>query len=95
MPSVSGLVESKEGEEIEMHTMQQGTCSFSLAGSTLANEGEDNIGLDDGDEDHLLGGLSLFDKGILGTIWGVSFIYGVLTEQVLSKKIDVSTAPRF
>ena len=31
----------------------------------------------------------MFDKGILGFIWGVSFIYGILTEQVLSKKIDV------
>ena len=31
----------------------------------------------------------MFDKGILGIIWGVSFIYGVLAEQVLSKKIDV------
>ena len=31
----------------------------------------------------------MFDKGILGAVWGVSFIYGVLTEQVLSKKVDV------
>ena len=43
----------------------------------------------DGEEDLLTGGLSMFDKGILGSIWGVSFVYGVLTEQVLSKKVDV------
>ena len=47
LPSVSGLIESKEGEEIEMHAMQQCTCSFSLTGSTLANDGEDYSGLDD------------------------------------------------
>ena len=89
LPSASGLVGSKEGKEIEMYAMQQDTCSFSQTGSTLANDGEDNTGLGDDDEDQLLGGLSMFDKGILGTIWGVSFIYGILTEQVLSKKIDV------
>ena len=31
----------------------------------------------------------MFDKGILGIIWFCSFIYGVLTENVLSKKIDL------
>ena len=31
----------------------------------------------------------MFNKGTLGAIWGVSFIYGILTEHVLSKKIDV------
>ena len=31
----------------------------------------------------------MFDKGILGGIWSMSFIYGVLSEYVLSKKIDV------
>ena len=56
LPSVSRVVESKEGEEIEMHAMQQGTCSFSLTGSTLANDGEDDSGLDE-DEDQPLGGL--------------------------------------
>ena len=43
----------------------------------------------DEEEDELTGGLSMFDKGILGSIWGVSFVYGVLTEQVLGKKVDV------
>ena len=37
----------------------------------------------------MFAGLTMFDKGILGGIWGVSFIYGVLTEQVLSKKINI------
>ena len=41
------------------------------------------------DEEKLYSGLSMHDKGILGTIWGVSFIYGVMTEQVLSKKVDL------
>ena len=31
----------------------------------------------------------MFNKGTLGAIWGVSFIYGILTEHILSKKIDV------
>ena len=41
------------------------------------------------DEEKLYAGLSMFDKGMLGTIWGLSFIYGVLTENVLSKKVDI------
>ena len=41
------------------------------------------------EEEKLYSGLSMYDKGILGTIWGVSFIYGVMTEQVLSKKVDL------
>ena len=31
----------------------------------------------------------MFNKGTLGAIWGVSLIYGILTEHILSKKIDV------
>jgi hypothetical protein len=72
LPSVSGLMESKEGEEIEMHALQHGTCSVSLAGSTMTNDRENNPGMDDDDDAQLLGGLSMSDKGILGTIWGVS-----------------------
>ena len=41
------------------------------------------------DEEPTFAGLTMFDKGILGGIWGASFIYGVLSEQVLSKKTDV------
>ena len=41
------------------------------------------------DEEKLYSGLTMYDKCILGTIWGVSFIYGVMTEQVLSKKVDL------
>ena len=37
----------------------------------------------------MTGKLSMFNKGTLGAIWGVSFIYGILTEHFLSKKIDV------
>jgi hypothetical protein len=43
----------------------------------------------DDEEEKLYSGHSMFDKGILGAIWGVSFIYGVMTEQVLSKKVDL------
>ena len=41
------------------------------------------------EEENLYGELTMVDKGILGGIWGASFIYCVLSEQVISKKIDV------
>ena len=41
------------------------------------------------EEEKLYTGLAMFDKGILGIIWFLSLIYGVLTENVLSKKIDL------
>ena len=31
----------------------------------------------------------MFDKAVLGFIWGFSFIYAVLTEHILSKKVDI------
>ena len=37
----------------------------------------------------MIGGLSLLDKWVLGSIWGISFLYGILTEQVTSKKVDI------
>ena len=46
------------------------------------------------EEEQLVGGLSLFDKGVLGFIWGISFIYGALTEQVISKKINIPCSVR-
>ena len=42
------------------------------------------VRLDD-EEEQLLEGLSMIDKCILGSVWGLSAVYGVLTEQVLSK----------
>ena len=84
---MSRALESKEGENFEMCNTQQPTCSFSMRGST--HQEDDDTVLDTEEDDQLNGGLSMFDKGIMGAIWGVAFIYGVLTEQVLSKKIDV------
>jgi len=80
---VSGSLDHKQGENIQQYASVPGTCSSNVGGSALV-EGEQ---VDE--EDNLYAGLTMFDKCILGTIWGVSFIYSVLTEQVLSKKIDV------
>ena len=84
LPTVSKAMEYKEGETMEMQSPH--TRSFSLRGS--AAQEEDDTALDD-EEEQLIGGLSMFDKAIMGSIWGVSFIYGILTEHVLSKKVDL------
>ena len=47
--------------------------------------------LPEGDQEKLhVGQLRIFDKMILGSIWAVSFLYALMTEQVVSKQAGVS-----
>ena len=72
-----------------IHTPSQMSGSLSKRGSVITEEEKaDEMTVPEEDE-QLIGGLSMFDKIILGSIWGISFIYGVLTEHVLSKQVDV------
>ena len=41
------------------------------------------------DEDRLHPGLAVMDKITLGTIWFVSFVYGILTDHIISKQVDL------
>ena len=46
-------------------------------------------GDDEDDYDKLHPGLPLLDKMTLGSIWIISFIYSLLTDHILSKKVDL------
>ena len=39
-------------------------------------------------------GLSMADKGLLGAVWAVSTLYGVLSDQMLSRQADVPCSVR-
>ena len=41
------------------------------------------------DEDRLHPGLAVVDKITLGSIWFVSFVYGILTDHIISKQVDL------
>ena len=76
LPSVSGsLVSSKRESDLGV------TSERRLSRDILSVDAED--------EDRLHPGLRMIDKVTLGAIWGFSFLYSVLTEQVLSKKVDL------
>ena len=76
LPSISGsLVSSKRESEPGV------TSERRLS--------RDILSLDSEDEDRLHPGLRMVDKVTLGTIWVLSFLYSLLTEQVISKKVDL------
>ena len=39
-------------------------------------------------------GLSMADRGLLGAVWAVSALYGVLSDQMLSRQADVPCSVR-
>ena len=50
---------------------------------------QDILFLDAEDEDRPHPGLPMVDKVTLGAIWFLSFLYSILTEHILSKKVDL------
>ena len=78
------------------------TVLASISGSLESSKRESDLGviserrlsrdilsLDTEDEDRLHPGLLMVDKVTLGAIWVLSFLYSILTEQILSKKVDL------
>ena len=69
----------------------------SISGSLVSSKKEseerrshpDIISMDAEEEDRLHPGLKLVDKITLGAIWMLSFLYSLLTEHILSKKVDL------
>ena len=74
----------------------------SISGSMMSSKRESDLGvtserklsrdilsLDAEDEERLHPGLPMVDKVTLGAIWVLSFLYSILTEHILSKKIDL------
>ena len=78
------------------------TVLASISGSLVSSKRESDLGviserrlsrdilsLDAEDEDRLHPGLLMVDKVTLGAIWVLSFLYSILTEHILSKKVDL------
>ena len=78
------------------------TVLASISGSLESSKRESDLGviserrlsrdilsLDAEDEDRLHPGLLMVDKVTLGAIWVLSFLYSILTEHILSKKVDL------
>ena len=75
-------------------------CEVSLVSGSLARQGsEESEGSGAGaaragqGEEPLYGGLTLFDKGVLGTLWLLCLLYSVLSPHVLSKQVLHTTFP--
>ena len=74
----------------------------SISGSMMSSKRESDLGvtserrlsrdilsMDAEDEERLHPGLPMVDKVTLGAIWVLSFLYSILTEHILSKKVDL------
>ena len=75
-------------------------CEVSLVSGSLARQGsEESEGSGAGaaragqGEEPLYGGLTLFDKGVLGTLWLLCLLYSILSPHVLSKQVLRTTFP--
>ena len=50
---------------------------------------DDAASLEVEEEDRLHSGLTVFDKITLGAVWAISCVYGVLSEHILGKQVDL------
>ena len=73
-----------------VHSPEQQISSIDLAVSvTEAEAGGSEVQPPEKEENLHLGQLRMVDKITLGSIWLISLLYGLMTDQLLSKEVDL------
>ena len=46
-------------------------------------------------EETILTGPSMMDKALVGVVWALALVYSLLTQQILSKEVDIPCSVRW